>query len=427
MIRRFFFLLFMLLALVTGIQAQDSAVIGPYDYPEGVSHLTGLPVDDPALLQRRPLNVKITNFPPVVRPQSGLNSADIVWEHLVEGGVTRFTAIFQSQTVSHLGPVRSARLVDIPLTRIYGSLFVHSGSSTGTLDRLRQDAVMPLRNFGGGGCPPLCRFPKDGLAFEHTLYGDTEALYQQAEIIGLDTNPDPVAGMAFSNVIPSGGVPLTGMKISYRNTEIEWSYASGRWLRSQDGEPHFDANTNTQVNAANVVILETDHIEQPVIRDGYWGQANYAFEVNLIGSGHIYLFRDGQYFEGQWRRESDTAPLLFVDLQGNVLPFKPGNTFFNLVSRWVNGYQLAFFLANPLLATVATDSILLRAGPGEGYGEKGYAARSDSLALIGRNWHDSWVQALQPDGQTVWASVFLLDLGGHDPSILPAVRSTYEG
>lgn len=427
MIPRFFVLLLVSLLCVTGIQAQDSAVIGPYDYPEGVSHLTGLPADDPALLERRPLNIKITNFPPVVRPQSGLNSADIVWEHLVEGGVTRFTAIFQSQTVSHLGPVRSARLVDISLTHIYGSLFVHSGSSTGTLDRLRQDAVMPSRNFGGGACPPLCRFPKEGLAFEHTLYGDTEALYQQAETIGLDAEPDPITGMAFSNTIPSGGMALTGVKISYRNTETEWSYASGRWLRRQDGEPHFDANTNTQVNAANVVIIETDHIEQAVVSDGYWGQANYAFEVNLVGSGHVYLFRDGQYFEGQWRRENDTAPLLFFDLQGNVLTFKPGNTFFNLVPRWVNGYQLTFFLTDPLAATVAMDSVLLRSGPGEGFGEQGYTSRGDILALVGRNWHDSWAQALQPDGQTGWVSVSLLDLGGVNLSLLPAVRSTYEG
>jgi hypothetical protein len=379
------------------------------------------------MLERRPLNIKITNFPPVVRPQSGLNSADIVWEYLVEGGVTRFTAIFQSRAVSHLGPIRSARLVDIPLARIYGSLFVHSGSSTGTLDRLRQDAVMPSRNFGGGGCPPLCRFPKEGLAFEHTLYGNTEALYQHAEDIGLDTTPDPILGMAFSNTIPSGGIPVTGVNISYRNTETEWQYDSGRWMRSQDGEPHFDANTNTQINAANVVIIETDHIEQPVVSEGYWGQANYAFEVNLVGSGHIFLFRDGQYFEGHWRRENDTAPLLFVDLEGNTLPFKPGNTFFNLVPRWVNGYQLTFFLANPVQATVALDSILLRSGPGAGYGEKGYASLGDKLVLIGRNWHNDWAQALLPDGQIVWVSVALLDLGGDELVRLPAVRSTYEG
>jgi hypothetical protein len=423
MIRLAFLLLLVLFP--TALLAQDTAVIGPDTYPEGISPLTGLPVDDPAYLERRPLNIKISNSPAYVRPQSGLNSADVVWEHLVEGGVTRFTAIFYSHAVNHLGPIRSARLVDIPLTRIYGSLFVHSGSSNGTLDRLRQDAVIPSRNFGGGGCPPLCRFPREGLAFEHTLYGDTEALYRRAAEIGLNTTPDPISGMAFSTAIPAGGQAVTGVNITYRNTETQWTYESGRWLRAQDGEPHFDALTNTQVNAANVVVLEADHIEQPVVYDGYWGAANYAFEVNLTGSGHIYLFRDGQLFEGQWRRENDTAPLYFFDLDGNVLPFKPGTTFFNLVPRWADGYQLTIFLAEPLPAAVLPDSIILRNGPGQGYGQKTFARRGDSLALIGRDWRGRWAQALLPDGTAAWAAADLLDIAG-DLNRLPAVRSTFE-
>lgn len=418
------FALFVVLLLATAVHAQE--IIGPFDYPEGVSHLTGLPVDDPTRLERRPLNIKITNFPPIVRPQSGLNSADIVWEHLVEGGITRFTAVFQSQAVPHVGPIRSARLVDIPLTRIFGSLFVHSGSSNGTLDRLRQDAVMPARNFGGGDCPPLCRFPQEGLSFEHTLYGDTEALYAHAEQIGLNTVPDASYGLAFTSAMPSGGAAVAGIKIAYRNTETGWVYESGRWLRSQDGEAHFDAVTNTQVNAANVVIIEADHLEQSVVYDGYWGQANYAFEVNLVGSGHVYLLRDGQYYEGQWQRENDNAALLFFDAQGNVLPFKPGTTFFNLVPRWADGYQLTFLLADPLQAAVAQDSIILRSGPGAGYGQKTYAARGATLSLIGRDWRGDWAQVLQPDGQTAWVAVSLLDLGGDNLLRLPAVRSTYE-
>ncbi|HEX2907723.1 MAG TPA: DUF3048 domain-containing protein [Phototrophicaceae bacterium] len=419
-------LLTILLVLVIPVHAQETPVIGPDTFPDGVSHLTGLMVETPELLERRPLNIKISNNPAVVRPQSGLNAADIVWEHLVEGGVTRFTAIFQSQAVPHLGPVRSARLVDIELTRIYGSLFVHSGSSMGTLERLRQDAVMPMRNFGGGGCPPLCRFPKEGVAFEHTLFGDTEALYTEAQKLGLDTTPDPIAGLAFSPMPPANGTPVNGITIAYRHTEVTWAYESGRWLRSQDGEPHFDAITKTQINAANLVVIETDHIEQPMVSDGYWGTANYAFEVNLVGSGHIYLFRDGQYFEGEWRRKNDTAPLYFFDMQGNVLPFKPGNTFFNLVPRWTNGYQLTFALANPIPAAINQDSVILRAGPDAGYGQQAAATRSDTLMLVGRNWAGDWVQAVYPDRRTAWVSTWLLDVGQANLQQLPAVRSTYE-
>lgn len=417
----------LLAVLMTVTYAQDTTIIGPDSYPQGINPLTGLPFTDSTVVNRRPLNVKITNWPPEVRPQSGLNSADIVWEHLVEGGVTRFTAVFYSQAVPHIGPVRSARLVDIPLTRIYGSLFVHSGSSRGTLDRLRGDAVMPTRNFGGGPCPPLCRFPREGLAYEHTLYADTNDLYTRAAEIGLDTSPDPITGMAFSETLPSGSIGAEGINIAYRHTEVQWTYdeAAQRWLRSQDGVPHFDANTESQISAANILIIETDHIEQPVVSDGYWGAANYAFEVGLVGRGRIYLFRDGHYYTGEWRRENDTAPLLFFDQAGNVLPFKPGNTFVNLVPRWYDGYQLTFDLAEPLLVTVTTDSVILRTGPGSNYRQHSTAARGSTFVAAGRNGDGSWVQVSLRDGDTAWLAVNGISASA-DLTALPASRSTYE-
>jgi hypothetical protein len=423
---------FMMLGVVLlpmGIQAQDTQMIGPYTYPEGVSPLTGQPVLYPEALQRRPLNIKITNWPPIVHPQSGLNSADIVWEHLVEGGVTRFTGVFYSEPVPHIGPVRSARLVDIELTHIYNSLFVHSGSSRGTLDRLRDDAVMPSRNFGGGPCPPLCRFPREDLAYEHTLYADTEDLYARADEIGLDTTPTPITGMAFSETPPDGGTAVNGINVAYRHTEIEWAYdeLSQRWLRSQDDAPHFDAYSGSQVQASNILILEADHIEQPVVSEGYWGAANYAFEVKLVGGGRIYLFRDGQYYEGVWGRADDNSPLLFYDLQGNTLPFKPGRTFVNLVPRWENGYQLTFLLTEPVPLTVAQSSVLLHSGPGEGYQVEGNAAQGEILSGIGQNAAGNWIEVLLNSGDALWVSTDVVSFGANALQGLPVPRSTFEG
>jgi hypothetical protein len=88
---------------------------GPFSYPEGINPLTGLPYPDEESMARRNLIVKISNYPPIVRPQSGVNTADVVYEYEAEGGVTRFAAIFRSHTAHHVGPVRSARLVDLEL------------------------------------------------------------------------------------------------------------------------------------------------------------------------------------------------------------------------------------------------------------------------------------------------------------------------
>ncbi|NDJ61596.1 MAG: DUF3048 domain-containing protein, partial [Chloroflexi bacterium] len=417
-----------LLIGAVGLAAQTD-VIGPNSYPDGINPLTGLSVDNPDDLDRRPLVIKISNYPPEIRPQAGLNSAEVVWEHLLAGGVTRFAAVFLATDLDHVGPIRSARLIDFELTRIYDALFVYSGMAQGTLDRLRADGVVSSRIVGGAGpCPALCRFPREGLALEHTLFGDMNALRDLAVEMGRDVVPETVSGMAFSESIPSDGIGLDSIRISYRRTTVEWVHdpESGRWLRNQDGAPHFAAETDTQINAANVLILEADHVEQPFTRDGYWGPPNYAFTVELTGSGRIFLLRDGQYIEGEWRRDSPDAPLLFFDTVGNVLPFKPGNTFVNVVPRWQNGYELTFVLAAPLTATITTPGgVNLRLGPAQAYASPDVAYPGDEFRAVGRDRNGSWVQLLRPNGEVLWAAAETLVLDG-DVFSLPFSRSTFE-
>jgi len=415
-----------LLSLPSLASAQD--IIGPQVYPPGINPLTGLPVPNPEILNRRPMGVKVSNSPAIVRPQYGLNSADIVWEHLLEGGVTRFTAFFLSEDVPRVGPIRSARLVDIPLAHIYGSFLAYSGMSTGTLDSMRADPVMISRLIDNRSCPPMCRIPREGVAFEHTLFGETAGMYVQAQQVGRNTTPDLVSGMAFSELPPSGGVSLNALNVIYRNAETGWEYDpfSGRWLRSQNGEEHFDALSGSRISAANVAIVEANHIEQPFTYDGYWGNGNFAYAADLIGSGRLYLLRDGQYFTGQWRRSGPFAPLTFVDANGVPLPFKPGNTFFNLVPRWVDGYQLEFFLSNAPNGNITVNNANLRTGPGQAYRNPTVAQAGASFPVIGRNNVGDWVQVLLPDDSTLWVSTSIISLNGFDALTLPISRPSNE-
>ncbi len=96
--------------------------------PPGINPLTGQAVD-PAVLNRRPLAVKISNAPDSVRPQAGIGEADLVFEHRVEADLTRFTAIFWTHTPPRVGSVRSARLIDLELMPMYGAVFAYSGAS----------------------------------------------------------------------------------------------------------------------------------------------------------------------------------------------------------------------------------------------------------------------------------------------------------
>src|SRR5690606_24598506 len=164
-----------------------------------------------------------------------------------------------------------------------------------------------------------------------------------------------------------------------------------------------------------------------IVYDGYWGAANFAFTVELSGTGRAVLLRDGQMFEGQWRRENISDPLTYYDMEGNTLPFKLGNTFVQLVPRWRNGYQLAFLLQNPLTATVIIpDGANMRTGPATGYNVITRANGNDSFPAIGRNGAGTWVQVLRPDGSLAWLAMEVIQLDG-DVMTLPQVRSTFEG
>src|SRR6185436_5292810 len=103
--------------------------IGPVNYPDNINPLTGLPYPDDAAKNRRNLIVKVSNYTWVVRPQSGLSEADIVWEYEVEGNVTRFAAIYRSHGADHVGSIRSARLPDLELVPMYQALLGYSGSN----------------------------------------------------------------------------------------------------------------------------------------------------------------------------------------------------------------------------------------------------------------------------------------------------------
>ncbi len=431
MIKRFWLLacLLCLLIISTPSLAQEGdSLIGPDIYPIGINPLTGLPVDNPEVLNQRPLIVKIVNAPAEVRPQHGLMAADIVWEHLLAGGITRFSAIYYSQTPNYVGPVRSMRLVDFELIRVYHALLTASGGSDGTIRILFQDPYAYQHTFyQGGPCPMMCRSGETDIPYEWTLYANPQALRQSTEAFR-DTTPEGVSGMAFHEATPLGGRYIYYAYVRYRQTPVywEWEPVERVWLRSQDGLEHYDEATGERVRAANVLIIEDDHIEQPYVAENYWGPSNYAFSVNLVGSGRIILLRDGQMFEGEWRRPSREAPLQFYDLQGNVLPFKPGNTFVNLVPRWNRGYSLEFGLVNPLTATVMVQSANIRQGPSANYPSGRAATLGQEFMVIGRNNRGDWLQIRYDDELTLWIAASLVEVNG-DIMSLPVVVPTVDG
>lgn len=312
--------------------------IGPFFYPEGINALTGLPYPDEEALARRNLIVKISNFPPVVRPQYGINSADVVFEYEAEGGVTRFAALFRTNAPERVGSIRSARLLDMELVTMYQALLAYSGTSEPIQNLLLSPEFFNYQLLSpliGDGCEDVgfCRFEREGLAFEHTLFGDTNKMWEAATRRNVNVGRRAL-GFAFNEKPDPDGLAANDIFVDWwGQTDARWQYdsSSGRYLRFTDSVPHYDAADNSQLWADNLIILEVIHERRP---DLFPEGSNFeSLEVQLWDQGFAYLIRDGLAYKGYWRRRSTDPGDALQIIYGNNVPImmKPGRTWVSIV------------------------------------------------------------------------------------------------
>lgn len=306
------------------------------DFGDSRNPLTGEEVADPSQLDRRPLAIKISNAPANhVRPQSGLNDADLIFEHITEAGITRFTMIVYGKNAPDVGPIRSARLIDLELPAMYDSALIYSGSSEGVRQKLLGSDFRPRIIFPTE--PGYYRTGADK-PFEHTLYGTPATFWEVLAGKGLNQRPVFNTYMAFSSVPPPGGQPAGEAIIDYDWTLINWRFdpESGRYFRWTDGVEHLDGYTNEQVNAANVVVILANHINDPGICEQVINGVCTAFSVQpqIFGSGSAIIFRDGQRYDGTWNRPNRYDMFTFQDANGQAIPLQIGNTWFQVIPIW---------------------------------------------------------------------------------------------
>ena len=307
--------------------------------------LTGLTVSDPALLERRPLAIKVQNAP-LSRPQFGLPQADIVYEHLSEAGITRFTGIYLCQDVAKIGSVRSARFIDLEIPAMYKSLMALSGTSPGLLPKLEKSDFGDRlfwydRGINSAGFYRDKELRQQGLAIEHTLFGDPAKIWEIAEKKDIN-QPQDLKGLTFDRVTPEGGAPATSIHIPYphRDMVVDYRFDAelGTYLRTQGGKPFIDAVTGEQISATNIVVLYANHVDADFYED--FPRTNHpSVQIQIWGTGPVVVFRDGLAYEGLWARPQRVDMVVFRDPTGQVpLPLKPGNTWIQLVPleghRW---------------------------------------------------------------------------------------------
>jgi len=309
--------------------------VDPDAFPDNLNPFTGAPITEERR-EQRPIAVKISNYPPEVRPQWGLNQADLVFEHYAEGGVTRFTALFYGGRAPQVGSIRSGRLIDLEIPKMYDAAFAYSGSAGLVREKFRDSdfferIISP--DFAHGGFE---RIPDGDKAFEHTLFTNTDTLHYLLDLRGEDVRPVLPQHMSFSRGLPADGQAASQVEVRYGGTNSFWSYHSGRYWRWTDGTIHVDAATGEQLNFKNIVVVYAHHQDTDILEDNNNG-GNYSIQIQIWGRGRVTIFRDGQMFEGEWRREDPNHMLTFYDLDGNPLPLAFGNSFFQMAPNQFEG------------------------------------------------------------------------------------------
>lgn len=293
--------------------------------------------------KRRPLTVSIENHEEA-RPQSGLSKADIVYEAIAEGGVTRFLSVFYcgvSAEETQVGPVRSARIYFMDWASEYGEypLYVHVG---GANKPGPADALGAVRKYGWEqyndlnqfsiGFPTFWRdyerFDRE-VATEHTMYSTTDKLWTVAEKRGLfakdkkgnawdeDFVKWPFAdGKAVENpTVTKISFPFWEGQTQYA---VAWVYdaASNSYKRENGGQIHKDMNTDSQITATNVVILYTKS-------KGPIDELKHML-YDTIGSGKALVFQNGNIIQATWKKTARGARTRFVNTKGKDVSFVRG-------------------------------------------------------------------------------------------------------
>jgi len=332
--------------------------------PVAINPLTGQAPSDPALLYRRPLAIKISNYPREIRPQYGLTLADVVFEYYIEWGDTRFIGIFYGNDAKQVGPVRSGRYFDEHIVRMYHAYYVFNFADLREYQYyISGDLSAFLVTPGAFSCPPffIYRVSQAIVDINHyENYFDTTRFGDCLAKKGADNSAQSIRSSFFNSSVAPGGTLVNRIFNHYSVDDYSyWQYdsASGRYLRFQETAdtrnnkpesyaPLMDALTNKQVAADNVVELFVPHTFANENE-----QKDEIYHINLVNSGNAFVFRDGVAFPARWTRTELDQPLFLSTLDGAPLYMKPGVTFYQVTGvtsdDWSDGLDWHFDFHTP--------------------------------------------------------------------------------
>jgi len=302
-------------------------------------------------VSRRPMGIMVENHKEA-RPQSGLSSADVIFEAVAEGGITRFLTVFYCKDSSYVGPVRSARIYFVKLLEGFGAypLYAHVGGANtpgpadalGYIGTLEWSSYNDLNQFS----VPFPYFWRDyerlpNRATEHTVYTSTSKLWQYAKDKRELTNVDSEGEKWDEDFISwkfQDDAKLedrgTTTKIDFgfwdslaSDFSVTWAYdkTSNSYVRSNGGVSHIDKVTNKPITSKNIIVMFAK--ESPA-NDGYEG-GHILYKTT--GEGEAIIFQNGKAIKGSWSREDETTLINFYDNNDKEISMVRGQIFIEIL------------------------------------------------------------------------------------------------
>ncbi|MCA9388824.1 DUF3048 domain-containing protein [Candidatus Berkelbacteria bacterium] len=281
---------------------------------------------EPEIANRRPLAVMVENHPQA-RPQAGLINASQVWEAIVEGGITRFMAVFSSQDAEKIGPVRSARPYFVNWASGYHALYVHAGGSQAGLAAISSsNNIVDLPHTNGY----FHREPQPGIASEHTLFTSTADLYDFAskKEVSLEADFETYQFSDEAQLEQRPAEASIAIDFSSPSYKVDWTYDRdlNTYKRNLAGEPHVDRVTGDQIAVKNVITVTVNRRYDPNTNHG-----KGEWFMDTEGEGSALIFQNGQVTKATWKKPTKGSSLKLFDENNQEIKLVRGKSWFEVV------------------------------------------------------------------------------------------------
>jgi hypothetical protein len=285
-----------------------------------IAPLSGMPDPTGISLRRPALTVKIENTPEAL-PQWGIDQADVIYEEIVNGGITRLAAVFNSHAPAKIGPVRSVRPTDTQVVWPLGGIFAYSGGAAYAVASISTAPVKLIDESSAGDAMYRVsdRYPP------HNLFAIGSKLFA--------FGGKPVPPPALFSYRPAGttpvGKPASRFTVTFPSIYAvtwNWDTATASWDRTLFAKPDI-TGTGVRESPKNVVVMWVQYV------NGIGTEASYA---NLQGHGPVAIFTDGKVIHGIWTRGPSKADVIqYTSVKGATLQLTPGQTWMELLNQGV--------------------------------------------------------------------------------------------